>query len=55
MEGTTTFAGKEFALKQFHHHTPSEHRINDEYFPLEIHMVHEAAGTHKHVLTSIAR
>jgi carbonic anhydrase len=41
--GTTTFAGKEFKLKQFHMHTPSEHRINDEYFPLEIHMVHEAA------------
>jgi carbonic anhydrase len=43
VEGTTTFAGKEFKLKQFHMHTPSEHRINDEYFPLEIHMVHEAA------------
>jgi len=41
--GTTTFGGKEFTLKQFHMHTPSEHRINDEYFPLEIHMVHESA------------
>ena len=40
--GTTTFAGKAFTLQQFHMHTPSEHRINDEYFPLEIHMVHEA-------------
>jgi len=43
VDGTTTFAGKEFKLKQFHMHTPSEHRINDEYFPLEVHMVHEAA------------
>lgn len=43
VNGTTTFAGKEFSLKQFHFHTPSEHRIAEEYFPLEIHMVHEAA------------
>lgn len=41
--GKTTFAGKEFTLAQFHMHTPSEHRIAEEYFPLEIHMVHEAA------------
>ncbi|KAJ7623026.1 alpha carbonic anhydrase [Mycena polygramma] len=41
--GKTTFEGKEFELKQFHLHTPSEHRINDEYFPLEMHMVHQAA------------
>jgi carbonic anhydrase len=41
--GTTTFGGKDFTLQQFHMHTPSEHRINDEYFPLEIHMVHQAA------------
>ncbi|KAJ6608841.1 alpha carbonic anhydrase [Mycena sp. CBHHK59/15] len=41
VSGKTTFEGKEFELKQFHLHTPSEHRINDEYFPLEMHMVHE--------------
>ncbi|EEB90016.1 hypothetical protein MPER_11835, partial [Moniliophthora perniciosa FA553] len=40
--GTTTFEGKDFTLQQFHLHTPSEHRINEEYFPLEMHMVHEA-------------
>lgn len=45
VNGTTTFAGTEFALRQFHFHTPSEHRIAEEYFPLEVHMVHEAAGT----------
>lgn len=44
VNGTTTFAGTDFTLKQFHFHTPSEHRIAEEYFPLEIHMVHEAAG-----------
>jgi carbonic anhydrase len=42
VEGTTNFGGKDFKLAQFHLHTPSEHRINDEYFPLEMHMVHEA-------------
>jgi len=47
MEGKgakTTIAGKEFELKQFHFHSPSEHTIDGEYFPLEMHMVHEAAG-----------
>ncbi|KAA8896166.1 alpha carbonic anhydrase [Sphaerosporella brunnea] len=41
--GTTTISGKAFTLKQFHFHSPSEHRIDEEYFPLEMHMVHEAA------------
>lgn len=44
VKGKTTFEGTEFELQQFHLHTPSEHRINDEYFPLEMHMVHQAAG-----------
>ena len=44
VNGTTTFGGKDFSLRQLHFHTPSEHRIADEYFPLEMHMVHEAAG-----------
>ncbi|KAF2786261.1 carbonic anhydrase [Melanomma pulvis-pyrius CBS 109.77] len=41
VNGTTKFGGSDFRLKQFHMHTPSEHRVNDEYFPLEVHMVHE--------------
>lgn len=44
VNGTTTLGGTKFSLKQFHFHTPSEHRVAEEYFPLEIHMVHEAAG-----------
>ncbi|KAF2867248.1 alpha carbonic anhydrase [Massariosphaeria phaeospora] len=39
--GTTSFGGSDFRLRQFHMHTPSEHRIAQEYYPLEIHMVHE--------------
>ncbi|KAF1958708.1 carbonic anhydrase, partial [Byssothecium circinans] len=41
VNGTTTFDGKQFQLAQFHIHTPSEHRINREYSPLEVHMVHK--------------
>jgi len=42
--GTTTLNGTDFTLAQFHLHTPSEHRIDEEYFPLEMHMVHESAS-----------
>ncbi|KAE9976879.1 hypothetical protein BLS_001804 [Venturia inaequalis] len=40
--GTTEFGNKTFNLQQFHFHSPSEHRINEEYFPLEMHMVHQS-------------
>ena len=33
--------GGSFQLKQFHFHSPSEHRIDGEAFPLEAHFVHE--------------
>ncbi|KAF5372324.1 hypothetical protein D9615_009249 [Tricholomella constricta] len=41
--GTTTYEGKEYKLEQFHFHTPSEHLIESEYFPMEVHFVHKAA------------
>ena len=34
--------GKEFELKQFHFHTPSENQIDGKNFPLEAHFVHVA-------------
>ncbi|OCK79581.1 carbonic anhydrase [Lepidopterella palustris CBS 459.81] len=40
VNGTLNFEKTKYSLKQFHFHTPSEHRINEEYFPLEMHMVH---------------
>jgi carbonic anhydrase len=33
--------GKTFELLQLHFHSPSEHRINGEAFPLEAHLVHK--------------
>jgi carbonic anhydrase len=44
VNGTTAVDGQSFALKQFHFHTPSEHRIGEKYFSLEMHMVHDATG-----------
>ncbi|KAL8805680.1 MAG: hypothetical protein Q9182_001824 [Xanthomendoza sp. 2 TL-2023] len=41
--GTLEWDNKTYSLKQFHFHTPSEHRINEESFPLEMHMVHTSA------------
>src|SRR3954451_22460699 len=44
VDGKTVVGNSTFSLKQFHFHTPSEHRINEEYFPIEVHFVHEAEG-----------
>jgi carbonic anhydrase len=44
VEGTTMVGQRKFKMKQFHYHTPSEHKIDGEYFPVEVHMVHEAEG-----------
>ncbi len=32
---------EQYILKQFHFHHPSEHEINNEKFPMEIHLVHQ--------------
>ena len=42
--GVTILGGETYKLVQFHFHTPSEHRVEREYFPVEIHMVHENVG-----------
>lgn len=42
-EGSTyKIGGKTYELKQFHFHTPSEHTIDGQHFPLEIHFVHQS-------------
>jgi len=42
---TVKYEGKDYTLLQFHFHTPSEHFIDREYFPLEMHLVHKAEST----------
>lgn len=41
--GTLKLDSKEYKLAQFHFHTPSEHHIDDEYYPAEVHFVFQAA------------
>jgi carbonic anhydrase len=36
-----SMGGKKYKLLQFHFHTPSEHFLDGEHFPIEIHFVHE--------------
>jgi carbonic anhydrase len=39
--GTLVAGNSSYKLAQFHFHTPSEHRINEEYYPMEVHFVFE--------------
>ncbi len=39
---TLTVGDKTFALVQFHFHAPSEHTVDGEHFPMEMHFVHQA-------------
>ncbi|KAJ5980215.1 hypothetical protein N7481_007513 [Penicillium waksmanii] len=43
--GTLTTKDNSYKLAQFHFHTPSEHRINDEYYPMEVHFVFESSAS----------
>jgi carbonic anhydrase len=40
-DNTLEVDGQTFKLLQFHFHSPSEHRIDGESFPMEIHFVHQ--------------
>lgn len=42
--GMMTVDGKDFALLQFHFHTPSEHAIEGRRSDMEVHFVHKAAS-----------
>ncbi|MCJ1259635.1 hypothetical protein MMC24_007474 [Lignoscripta atroalba] len=45
VNGTLGYEGTTYNLRQFHFHTPSEHRIDEEHFPLEVHFVFESADS----------
>lgn len=40
--GTITIGGKDYKLLQLHFHTPSEHAIDGQRAPMEVHFVHKA-------------
>ncbi|KAK2768189.1 hypothetical protein FQN54_000041 [Arachnomyces sp. PD_36] len=40
--GTTVINGEPYDWSQMHFHTPSEHRLMNEHFPVEAHLVHES-------------
>lgn len=39
-----TIDGTQYYLQQFHLHTPSEHTITDQSFPIELHLVNKSEG-----------
>lgn len=41
--GTATIDGHEYTLVQFHFHAPSEHTVDGEHTPVEVHFVHKDA------------
>lgn len=36
------FEGHEYGLAQFHFHSPSEHKVDGDFFQIELHLVHES-------------
>lgn len=38
-----TIDGRQYELKQIHHHTPSEHTVDGKHVPAELHFVHQDA------------
>ncbi|HTH94339.1 MAG TPA: carbonic anhydrase family protein [Rhodocyclaceae bacterium] len=44
--GTIKLGGNEYALLQFHFHTPSEEQIDGRHFPLVAHLVHKDSDGH---------
>lgn len=53
--GTLVINGTTYPLAQFHFHTPSEHRVNNEYFPMECHFVFETSSMYLSHISSAVR
>jgi carbonic anhydrase len=41
---TVSVGGTSYPLKQFHYHSHSEHQLDGEHLPLEVHFVHQASS-----------
>ncbi len=39
---TLNFGDESFKLLQYHFHSPSEHTVNGEHYPMEMHLVHKS-------------
>ncbi|PGH27902.1 hypothetical protein AJ80_00452 [Polytolypa hystricis UAMH7299] len=50
LTGESTIGGRQFALEQFHFHSPSEHLVNGEHFAAEVHLVHVAKDSPEEIL-----
>ena len=44
---------KEYKMKQFHFHSPSEHTLNGVRYPLEIHMVHHSEESNSYIVFAV--
>lgn len=44
LNGSAIFGDEEYSLVQLHFHTPSEHHIDGEYYPAEVHFVFQNDG-----------
>ncbi|WP_439443593.1 carbonic anhydrase [Listeria aquatica] len=40
--GSAVIDGRKFDLEQFHFHAKSEHTVNNEHYPIEVHFVNQA-------------
>ena len=50
LNGTLSALGRSWALQNYHFHTPSEHRVDLEYSPIEMHLVFQDASGNLAVL-----
>ncbi|KAL6885908.1 hypothetical protein ACP4OV_010169 [Aristida adscensionis] len=53
--GSVTVDGKLYRLKSMHWHSPSEHTINGQRFPVELHMVHASDDGNITVVATLFR
>lgn len=45
------FADQQYALQQFHFHSPSEHTLDGQHAAIEMHLVHKSADGHAAVVS----